>query len=153
MLKQPDFAALRNSVLKLLPEIAANHHKFIEYGETAFPHRFGSVLRIKNIATPGGVQLCIKNMHLGMEGSGDYLGALSSDNTELFDRVVGRFLEHVAHFHRPSKLRMAEALAQRMNKSYDDNSKYDVYVLDSLNLPDTSLAGVLRKRKEEKANA
>ena len=138
MLKQPDYAALRDSALALLPEIVANHHKFIEYGDTGFAHRFGSVLRIKNIATPGGVQLCIKSMHLGMEGSGEYLGTVGTDNTQLFDLVIGRFLERVAYFHRPGKLRLPEALAQRMNKQYDDHSKYAVYLLDSLNMPEYS---------------
>ncbi|TFG95623.1 hypothetical protein E4H12_12880 [Candidatus Thorarchaeota archaeon] len=45
----------------------------IEYGDSKHPGGFLSLFRIRYVSTPGGMQYCIKFLHNGMEGSGNYL--------------------------------------------------------------------------------
>lgn len=143
MSKMPDFAELRANLLKLIPEITNDKSKFIEYGDVNMQHALRSIIRIRNINTPAGMQFCIKSMHLGMEGSGDYVGT----DTEV---LIGRFLERIAYYHRPLKLRMPEALAKKMNKPFDEGPKYGIYISDDQTSINMSLHAALSRSKTSK---
>lgn len=140
MSKMPDFAELRATLLKLIPEILRDTTKFIEYGDVNMQHALRSILRIRNINTPAGLQFCIKGMHLGMEGSGDYVG-------QDIEILIGRFLERIAYYHRPLKLRMPEALAKKMNKPFDEGPKYDIYISDDQTSVNMGLHSALTRSK------
>lgn len=70
---------------------------YIEYGDPEDPYSYSSYLRIRKIATPGGPQYAIKELHQGMEGSGYYFA--NDDQSILRMRLTLLRLLH--HFHRP----------------------------------------------------
>lgn len=92
----PNIDEIREQLLKMLPKLAANPDDCcIQYGVEEHPeYDFLAAYRIRYIATPAGEQFCIKALHQGVEGSGNYLGTDP-------ERVVNHFTHALTHFHRP----------------------------------------------------
>lgn len=57
---------------ELIPHLESGRIEAIEYGDPEHSGGFRSLLRIRYLMTPGGMQFCIKFLHNGMEGSGIY---------------------------------------------------------------------------------
>lgn len=57
---------------ELLPHLQEGRLDAIEYGDPKQPGGYLSYMRIRYIATPAGMQYCIKFLRAGMEGSGIY---------------------------------------------------------------------------------
>lgn len=73
----------------------------IEYGDPKNPLGFLSLLRIRYMMTPAGMQYAIKEIHRGMEGSGEYYPSTHSEELmfeirrriEFFERPMPMFRE------------------------------------------------------------
>lgn len=103
---------IRAQLLEMLPKLAANPSEYvIQYGVEEHPeYSFLAAYRIRSIATLAGEQFCIKAMHQGMEGSGNYLG------TEP-ERIVTHFVQALTHFHRP-RPELAQLLRYTKRQKY-----------------------------------
>lgn len=113
----PDYKEIREQLLTMLPALLTDPNALIQYGQEDHPEYDQlAAFRIRLVATPGGDQLCIKHMHLGMEGSGEYYG-------QDFEAIIGRFLERLAHFHRPTRfsalIKTRKKYVLKLMKTYD----------------------------------
>lgn len=82
----------------LLDQLKDEQFSFIEYGNPQQPGMYLSHIRVRYLMTPAGMQFAVKELHLGMEGSGDYYSPES--RVELKAELTKRLVR----YHRPSPL-------------------------------------------------
>ena len=74
-----------------------------------------SLLRIRHIATPGGMQYAIKFLHYGAEGSGHYFPMSPSGYQQLRDYLMC-FIDR--YHNKPLPYRLSDTLKKRMKERY-----------------------------------
>ena len=111
MQKEMGVAEHMDQLRELLPKLRAGEISAIEFGDPQSPMGFMSHHRILFLSTGGGFQPCIKEIHRGMLGSGDYLG--NADDTEILIRAQ----VYLTRYLRPTSLR--EKLEEARAKNPD----------------------------------
>jgi hypothetical protein len=94
------------SVDTLLDQLESETVSFIEYGDPRHPGMYLSHIRVRYLMTPAGMQFAIKELHLGMEGSGDYF------HPSLRDDLKAELIKRLVRYHRPNPL--VQALRERL---------------------------------------
>lgn len=89
-----DYIAQVMQLDALLNKLQAQQIDSIEYGEPGQPAGYFSYIRIRWI----GGQYCIKEIHRGMEGSGDYCGNVN-------EYLKLKLVQKLTHYHRETWVR------------------------------------------------